>query len=80
MWIYQDAWFNQGYFDKGVKINYLTHKQNNGVYLMVIEGSIQIAGEVLYKRDAIGITQAQNIQIKAQSECRLLLMETPMNW
>ncbi|MGQ1786660.1 MULTISPECIES: pirin family protein [unclassified Saccharicrinis] len=80
VWIYQDAWFNMGDFDKGIKVNYQIHQPNNGIYLMVIEGSIQIAGETLNKRDAIGITEIQKIELETQSNSSLLLIEIPMNY
>ncbi len=78
-WIYQNAWFNMGYFDAEIKTNYQFHMETSGVYLMVIEGSIKINGETLNKRDCIGITETKTIDIETLKGAKLLLMEVPMS-
>src|ERR1700712_1076315 len=37
-WIYQDAWFFSGRFDKEKTLSYEKKKKENGVYLFVIKG------------------------------------------
>ena len=46
---------------------------------MNIEGKIEVDGEKLSRRDAIGITNASEIEIKANSASKFLIMEIPMN-
>jgi redox-sensitive bicupin YhaK (pirin superfamily) len=45
---------------------------------MNIEGEIEVNGEKLEKRDAIGIWETNELEIKANSDSRFLIMEIPM--
>jgi redox-sensitive bicupin YhaK (pirin superfamily) len=45
---------------------------------MNIEGEIEVNGEKLEKRDAIGIWETNEIEIKANTNSRFLVMEIPM--
>ncbi len=76
LWINQDAYFSLGNFD--ATTTYQLNKQDNGVYLMVIEGEIEIDGNILSNRDAIGITDAKDFQINILQPSKLLVVEVPM--
>jgi redox-sensitive bicupin YhaK (pirin superfamily) len=78
VWVYQDAWFSLGNFTKAVATSYTVKKSGNGVYIMVIDGQIQINGHDLKKRDAIGITHTSEIEITIMDKAQLLLMDIPM--
>ena len=80
MWIHQDAWFHLGEFDKETKINYAVNKKGNGVYVFLIEGSIQIHGESLGKRDALGIWDTDSFDLLINQNSRILLIEVPLNY
>ena len=80
VWIYQDAWFHLGQFDKGVSTSYTIKKKGNGVYAFIIKGGVSIEGNNLNERDGLGIWDTNNISIKANSQnAEVLLMEVPMN-
>lgn len=76
LWINQDAYFSLGNFDSST--SYKLNKEDNGVYLMVIEGEIEIDGNVLSNRDAIGITDAKDFSINVLKPAKLLVIEIPM--
>lgn len=79
LWIYQDAWFNIGSFDEGIKETYKIKKSGNGVFAMVIEGEFEIAGQNLSRRDGLGIWETESIEITSKSsDSRILLMDIPM--
>lgn len=78
VWIHQNAWFNLGTFDAGVITNYRLHSQANGVYAFVIEGEVSLNGQVLNKRDGLGISEAVEFEIISKSNSQVLLMEVPM--
>ena len=80
MWIHQDAWFHLGEFDKETRINYKINKKGNGVYAFLIEGSVQIDGESLEKRDALGIWDTEKFELLANQNSRVLLIEVPLNY
>jgi quercetin 2,3-dioxygenase len=46
---------------------------------MNIEGQIEVNGEKLGRRDAIGIWETNEIVIKATTDAKFLVMEIPMN-
>ncbi len=76
--IQQNAWFSLGKLDKGFTTTYQLKDKKNGVYVFVIDGDLIINGEKLNRRDALGIADATDVEIKAESEAELLLMEIPM--
>ena len=80
MWIHQDAWFHLGEFDKETRINYNINKKGNGVYAFLIEGSVQIDGESLEKRDALGIWDTEKFELLVNQNSRVLLIEVPLNY
>tara|TARA_Y100001958_G_C21209609_1_gene535453 strand:+ start:1118 stop:1831 length:714 start_codon:yes stop_codon:yes gene_type:complete len=80
MWIHQDAWFHLGEFDKETRINYNINKKGNGVYAFLIEGSVQIDGDSLEKRDALGIWDTEKFELLANKNSRILLIEVPLNY
>ena len=45
---------------------------------MVIEGEIEIDGNKLSNRDAIGITDTEDVQINIVQPAKLLVVEVPM--
>ena len=78
VWIHQHAWFSMGQLDKGFETNYKVKKAGNGVYAFVIEGDVTINGHELNRRDGLGVEDVETLDIKADSDARLLLMEVPM--
>ncbi|WP_184548003.1 pirin family protein [Mucilaginibacter sp. FT3.2] len=80
VWIHQDAWFNLGKFDKGTTVDYSIHKAGNGVYAFVLSGQVQINGQTLNTRDALGIWDTEGFTITATSDAEFLLMDVPMEF
>lgn len=78
VWIHQDAWFYLGEFDESFDTRYEINKSGNGVYAFIIEGTAEIAGQALEKRDGFGIWNVEDFEIKANKNSRILLMEVPM--
>ncbi|MBK6267109.1 pirin family protein [Marivirga sp. S37H4] len=79
-WIHQDAWFYLADLDKGFSKEYTLQKEGNGLFLFLLSGSLEVAGEKLNTRDAIGLTELESIEVKANEASKLLLMEVPMEW
>jgi quercetin 2,3-dioxygenase len=77
--IHQDAWFSLGKLDKDLSTTYeLKNNKKNGVYAFVIEGSVSVNGEKLDRRDGLAISGIDKIDINAESDGELLLMEVPL--
>ncbi len=78
VWIHQDAWFYLSDFDVNFAKKLSLKKEGNGFYIINIEGEIEVDGEKLATRDAIGISGASEIEIKANTASKFLIMEIPM--
>jgi redox-sensitive bicupin YhaK (pirin superfamily) len=79
VWIHQNAWFHLGNFDKQVTTDYQLNNPANGVYAFVLEGSFELNGEILQRRDGMGLSGPELISIKSLvDKSSLLLMEVSM--
>lgn len=76
--IHQDAWFHLGKLDSGIELNYDVKKKGNGVYAFVLEGDVTINEIAMNRRDGLGMSETDNLKIKADSDAEILLMEVPM--
>ncbi|MCL6461115.1 MAG: pirin family protein [Flavobacterium micromati] len=79
LWVYQKTFFHLGIFDSNTQSTYTVRIPENGVYLFLIEGEIEINNQVLKARDAMGITDFESFEIKVISKSKILLVEVPMN-
>ena len=80
VWIHQNAWFHLGKFEKNFKTSYSLKDSSNGVYCFVLSGSFNIEGQLLSRRDGMGIWDLENMNIESLSDqSEILLMEVPMN-
>ena len=76
--INQDARFSLADLDAGKSITYQMKWKNSGLYLFVIEGEIKIANQCLSKRDALGISETEDVIIETESNSQILAIEIPM--
>ena len=79
VWIHQNAWFNIGEYEKSTTETYSLHQEDNGVYLFVIEGNVNIHNHSLEKRDGFGVWDTDKIEFTAEKSSKVLLMELPMH-
>jgi redox-sensitive bicupin YhaK (pirin superfamily) len=78
LWINQDARLSLADLQNGKSLSYTTRFKNNGVFLVVIEGSVQLDAQTLNRRDAIGIWETNKFELSANSDAALLAIEVPM--
>ena len=79
LWINQDARFALTTLAAGKELTYENAFSGNGVYLVVVTGSVEINGKKLNKRDAVGISEADQFSITALKDAELMAIEIPMN-
>ncbi len=79
LYIHQDAAISLASIEKNKSVTYPVMKVGNGAYIMVIDGSIEINGEILNKRDAIGISEIKEFIVKANDNSEILIIEVPMH-
>jgi redox-sensitive bicupin YhaK (pirin superfamily) len=78
VWIHQNAWFHLGDLAEGWEGKYELKDKRNGVYFFVIEGDLTIAGQKLNRRDGLGISEVESVEIETNTLTKLLVMEIPM--
>ena len=75
--INQDAKLSLGNFESGKSID-CKMKKGNGLFVFMIKGKTQVDQDVLGKRDSIGISGVDSVEIKAIQDSKILLIEVPM--
>jgi redox-sensitive bicupin YhaK (pirin superfamily) len=79
VWIYQNAWFHLGRFDKDITVDYELKQKGNGVYAFVLEGEMTINGIHLQRRDGLGLKETGLLKVISDTPgAEVLLMEVPM--
>ena len=79
LWINQDARFSLTKLEAGKSLFYKNAFKGNGIYLVVVNGSIEVDGEQFNKRDAVGISETDEFNITASEDSELIAIEIPMN-
>jgi len=78
VWINQDAWFSLISLDKEKQADYTFQKPGNGAYIFITEGSADISGTQLDRRDGGGFRDTTSLLLTALENSEILLMEIPM--
>ncbi len=78
VWIHQNAWFHFADFDAGYARQYMMKKPDQGLYIFVLNGELDVEGQKLHSRDGLGIAGAHDVKIKADTNAEFLLMEVPV--
>lgn len=78
IWINQDAWFSLANLSKHFTASYPIKKLGNGVYVFVIKGDVSVNEIAIHERDGLGIYDTDVLNISADSDAELLLIDVPM--
>ena len=74
----QDTWFSIGKVEAGKKLGYHMHQSHAGVYIFLIEGEVVVDGEVLKRRDGMGVYDTNSFELETLKDSHILLIEVPM--
>jgi len=74
--IYQQGYISMIDLEEGFETEY---QLKNGAYFFLIEGEVQVADEILEKRDAVGISEIDKVTVKASKNSKLLVIDVPMH-
>lgn len=77
--IRQDAAIYSTHLDKETPITVEPVKSSHGRLIFVMEGSVEIAGQMLNARDEMQITDEGEYDLKALTESKVLLFDVPMH-
>ena len=80
VWINQAARFSIGRLSAGVEVDYRRLREGNVVYVFVIDGDAELTDYDLQlgRRDAAGLSDAENVRLKARTDSHVLLIDVPM--
>ncbi|TYA71799.1 pirin family protein [Seonamhaeicola marinus] len=76
--ISQQAYIYKSFLEAWNTIEFNLKDKNNGAYVFVVEGDIDVAETNLLKRDAMGIYEADDFKIRAKSNSDIIIIEVPM--
>lgn len=76
--IHQDAKISRLSLDSGKSFDYKLDNPSNGVYIMTVNGKIEIDNTSLETRDAIGIWNSDAFTVISKEESDILFLEVPM--
>jgi quercetin 2,3-dioxygenase len=77
--IYQTAYINGTLIDANKSLKYkIKHPGENGVYILLTQGDVDIESINLKTRDSLALTDIGEFEIKANSNSELLVIEVPL--
>lgn len=79
VWIHQNTWFHMSDLDAGATLNYTLKAPNNGVFVFIIEGNVNLGAHTLERRDALGLWDVKEFTLQANENTEILIMEIPMD-
>lgn len=77
--ISQQAYIYRASLDEGKNLDVNLKSKNNGIYIFVVEGAVDVENNELLRRDAIGISDSDKVSISSKSDSDLVIIEVPMN-
>ena len=78
-WINQNAKLSLGYFTEKTEVVYNLNPNNKCVFVFVIEGNLNVCGDDIAKRDAIGIWETDTIHLHIEQNTEFIVIEVPIN-
>jgi len=76
--ISQQAYIYRTNLEEGKSITINLKSEANGVYAFVVDGIVEVDGNVLSKRDAIAMSQFDEVLIDSKANSELVIVEVPM--
>jgi len=78
LWINQNAKIYLGDLEKGKEATFNISCKDNGAYVFLISGEAKVAGENLNERDAVGVYDAESVEIKPKKDSKILIIDVPI--
>ncbi len=78
LWIHQDAFYHLGKFTDDTSVEWKPQMEGNGLYIFVIEGVIEVDGNIVRMRDALSVEKFNSLSVNIQRGSYVLLIEVPM--
>jgi quercetin 2,3-dioxygenase len=75
--IHQDAVISRTLLEAGKELTYTLQDTSFGSYLFIIDGEAEVDGQVLGKRDGLGVSGTKSFTVKAKKDSYVLNLEIP---
>lgn len=76
--IHQNARISRVSLEAGKEVNYKIKDPKNGLYVLVVEGKTRAGQQALDRRDGYGVAGVDSVDLKAETDSDILLLEVPM--
>ena len=76
--IHQDAWIYRSNLENSKSLQHRLHSDKHGAYVFIINGSATVNRQALGKKDALGLSGIDSVEITALADSDVLLLEVPM--
>ena len=76
--INQDARLALTRLKADTSLTYYSVFPDNGIYIFVLEGQVEVDGVVLQRRDGMGVTNGNEVTVHATADSEVLAIEVPM--
>jgi len=76
--LHQDVWVSRLDAVTIKEYTYNMHSSENGLYIFVLEGKLEIEGHILNRRDGIGISDARTIKFVTTENTQIIIFEVKM--
>lgn len=74
----QDCWFSLLDLDADRDTLYTLHSKDNGVYIFLIEGEVEVNDVTLNRRDGLGVYETGEVKLSSRKDSQVLFIEVPM--
>lgn len=76
--VHQQAWFSLSTLEAGKSLDYQLHRNENGIYIFILEGNAEVNGQVLARRDGLAVWDTDRVSLTSSTSAEILLMEVPV--
>jgi len=79
IFINQDAEIFLSDLEAGIKLNYEV-KNNRGVYIQLVDGTLIVNGNKIEKGDALKIINEKNLELIAEKDTKIVLFDVTLEF
>ncbi|WP_296316768.1 pirin family protein [Winogradskyella sp. UBA3174] len=76
--ISQQAYIYRISLDRDKSIDISLKSKQNGLYIFILDGEVEVEGHLLFERDALGVSEFESLKINATHDSQLIIIEVPM--
>ena len=77
--ISQQAYIYRTDLEAGKSVSLSPKDANNGFYVFIVDGAVEVGEHTLYTRDAIGVWDVETLVVTATKNAEVIVIEVPMD-